>query len=152
MDVDSIFGLFGFEKNHDKNLNKTKEELNSFKESPQFKVGMFKKMIWNGKNFKNQILDFLKKAEEFTGLEGDVGEAGDYMMYTRSYFWIQECDLENEEWTDALDHYIDDEFITCIKLCIKYFEEIEEFEKCAFLKNIQNYTEKQNFLNKLKET
>ena len=72
--------------------------------------------------------------------------------FTRSYFWIQECNLDNEEWTDALDHYIDDEFITCIKLCIKYFEEIEEFEKCAFLKKIQNYTEKQDFLNKLKET
>jgi len=152
MNIDNIFGLFGFEKNHDKNLDKTFDELNSFKDSPQFKVGMFKKMIWNGRSFKDQVLTFLKKSDEFIELEGDVGEAGDYMMYTRSYFWIQECDLKDEEWTDALDHYIDDEFITCIKLCIKYFEEIEEFEKCAFLKNIQNYTEKQDFLNKLKET
>tara|TARA_R110000851_G_scaffold187705_3_gene337620 strand:- start:2868 stop:3326 length:459 start_codon:yes stop_codon:yes gene_type:complete len=151
MDVDSIFGLFGFEKNHDKNLNKTKEELNSFKESPQFKIGMFKKMIWNGRSFKDQVLKFLKKSEEFIELESDVGEAGDYMMYTRSYFWVQECNLEDEEWQDAIEYYIDEEFIVCIKLCIKYFEEIEEFEKCAFLKKIQTYTEKQNFLNQLKD-
>lgn len=152
MDIDNIFGLFGFDKNHGKKENKTIDELNSFKDSPQFKVGMFKKMIWNGRSFKDQIFNFLKKSDEFIELESDVGEAGDYMMYTRSYFWIQECNLDDEEWTDALDHYIDDEFITCIKLCIKYFEEIEEFEKCAFLKKIQNYTEKQDFLNKLKET
>ena len=151
MNIDNIFGLFGFEKNHDKNLNKTKEEVNSFKESPQFKVGMFKKMIWNGRSFKDQVLKFLKKSEEFTELESDVGEAGDYMMYTRSYFWVQECNLKDEEWQDAIEYYIDEEFIVCIKLCIKYFEEIEEFEKCAFLKKIQTYTEKQNFLNQLKD-
>ena len=73
------------------------------------------------------------------------------MMYTRSYFWVQECNLEDEEWQDAIEYYIDEEFIVCIKLCIKYFEEIEEFEKCAFLKELQTYTEKQNFLNQLKD-
>lgn len=152
MDIDNIFGLFGFEKDHDKNTKKTLDKLDSFKESPQFKTGMFKKLIWNGRSFKDQVLKFIKKSEEFIELDGDVGEAGDYMMYTRSYFWIQECNLEDEEWQDAIEYYIDEEFIVCIKLCIKYFEEIEEFEKCAFLKKIQNYTEKQDFLNKLKET
>ena len=43
MDIDNIFGLFGFDKNHGKKENKTIDELNSFKDSPQFKVGMFKK-------------------------------------------------------------------------------------------------------------
>tara|TARA_R110002020_G_scaffold26793_5_gene86640 strand:- start:743 stop:1201 length:459 start_codon:yes stop_codon:yes gene_type:complete len=152
MDIDNVFGLFGFGK--DKNENKKIEtnHLDEFRDTPQFKVGMFKKMIWNGRYFKDQVLNFLKKADEFVELEGEVGEAGDYMMYTRSYFWIQECDLEKKEWTSALDYFLDDEFITCIKLCIKYFEEIEEYEKCAFLKKIQNYIEKQDFLNKLKET
>ena len=83
MDIDNIFGLFGFDKNHGKKENKTIDELNSFKDSPQFKVGMFKKMIWNGRSFKDQIFNFLKKSDEFIELESDVGEAGDYMMYTR---------------------------------------------------------------------
>lgn len=152
MDIDNVFGLFGFGKGKGQNRKPEIDYFEDFKDTPQFKVGMFKKMIWNGRSFKDQVLNFLKKADEFIELEGDIGEAGDYMMYTRSYFWIQECDLKKDEWTDALNHYLDDEFITCIKLCIKYFEEVEEYEKCAFLKNIQNYIEKQEILNKLKET
>ena len=41
--------------------------------------------------------------------------------------------------------------VTSLKLCIKYFEEIEEFEKCAFLKRIQDYIEKTVLLEKLRE-
>jgi len=113
---------------------------------------MFKKMIWNGRVFRDQVLDFLKKAEIDMEIGNDLDEAGDYMMHTRAYYWIQDCNLQDKEWKKALNHYIDDEFVVCFKLCIKYFEEIEEFEKCAFLKKIQTYIEKQEILNKLKET
>lgn len=149
MDINSIFSLFG---SNDKEDKEDKKDLEAFKDSPLFKVGMFKKMIWNGKSFRDQVLDFLKKSDEFIELESNVGEAGDYMMHTRAYYWVQDCNLQDEEWKKALNHYIDDEFIVCFKLCIKYFEEIEEFEKCAFLKKIQTYIEKQEVLNKLKET
>jgi len=152
MDIENVFGLFGFGKDKNKNKKPETDYLTEFKDTPQFKVEMFYKMVWNGKSFKNQVLNFLKKSDEFIELEGEVGEAGDYMMYTRAYFWIQECNLEDKEWKDAIKYYTDDEFIVCIKLCIKYFEEVEEFEKCAFLKKIQIYIEKQEVLNKLKET
>ena len=152
MDIDNVFGLFGFGKDKNRNPKPEVDYLEEFRNTPQFKTGMFKKMIWNGKSFKDQVLNFLKKADEFIELEGDVEEAGDYMMYTRAYYWIQECNLQDEDWKNALIYYLDDEFITCIKLCIKYFEEIEEYEKCAFLKNIQTFLEKEEILNKLKET
>jgi hypothetical protein len=72
-------------------------------------------------------------------------------MYTRAYYWIQECNLQDKEWEEALIYYHDKELINCLKLSIKYYEEIEEFEKCAFLKKIQNFLEKQDLLDKLKE-
>ena len=146
MNINNIFSLFGSNDKEDK------EDLESFKDSSLFKVGMFKKMIWNGRVFRDQVLDFLKKAEIDMEIGNDLDEAGDYMMHTRAYYWIQDCNLQDEEWKKALNHYIDDEFVVCFKLCIKYFEEIEEFEKCAFLKKIQTYIEKQEILNKLKET
>lgn len=149
MNIDNIFSLFGFEKNSE---DKIQNDLDSFKDTPIFKVGMFKKMIWNGINFRKQLLDFLKKTEaELDIVDEGLDEAGDYMMYTRAYFWIQECNLQNKEWEKALVNYIDEEFIMCFKLCIKYYEELEEFEKCAFLKKIQDYIEIKKELDPLKE-
>lgn len=148
MDIDNIFGLFGFNKNND---NKDQEDLELFRNTPLFKAGMFKKMIFNGINFRTQIVKFFHKADPDIEMEG-MEEAGDYMMYTRAYFWIEKCNLEDEEWQHALEYYSDDEMITSLKLCIKYFEEIEEFEKCAFLKKIQDYIEKTVLLEKLRET
>ncbi len=148
MDIDNIFGLFGFNKNYKK---EDQEELDLFKDTPLFKVGMFKKMIWNGLNFRKQIVQFFHKAEPEIGGKG-IEEAGDYMMYTRAFFWIEQCNLEDNDWQIALEHYSDDKLIVSLKLCIKYFEEIEEFEKCAFLKRIQDYIEKTVLLENLKET
>ncbi len=149
MNIDNIFSLFGFEKNSE---DKIQDDLDNFKDTPIFKVGMFKKMVWNGVSFRKQLLDFLRKTEDKLDIvDGGLDEAGDYMMYTRAFFWIQECDLNNKEWEKALINYIDEEFITCFKLCIKYYEELEEFEKCAFLKKIQDYIEIKKELDPLKE-
>jgi len=151
MDIDNVFGLFGFGK--DKNENKKLENnLEEFKNTPQFKVGMFYKMVWNGNNFRDQIFSFFGNSNLEKDFTLGLDEASDYMMYTRAYYWIQECNLQDKEWEDALIYYLDRELINCLKLSIKYYEEIEEFEKCAFLKKIQIFLEKQEFLDKLKET
>ena len=152
MDVDNIFGLFGFNKNNDNEVSQSQEETDLFKSTPIFKVGMFKKLIWNGMNFRDQVIEFLQKSNsELEVIDGDLGSVGDMMMHTRAYIWIQGCNLEDNEWEDALNHYNDDELIVCFKLIIKYFEEIEEFEKCAYLKKIQTFVEKQNVLNLIKK-
>ena len=71
------------------------------------------------------------------------------------FFWIQDCNLKKEEWRNAIEYYSGDfghiELVTCLKLAIKHFEELEEFERCAFLKNIQDYTEKYLLLKSMKE-
>ena len=123
MDLDNIFGLFGFNKDNDNSKEESYlKEIEEYKSTPKYKVGMF------------------------------------YKMYTRAYYWIQECDIKKDEWKEALQHYLKQEgfenkeceknsFINCFILSIKYFEEIEEFEKCAFLKNIQDYLKKEYILN-----
>ena len=69
-------------------------------------------------------------------------DAGEYMMYTRAYYWIQSCKVRNKEWKIALSNYASDEFLVAVKLSINYFESTEEYEKCAFLKKIQDFIEK----------
>jgi len=148
MDIDNIFGLFGFEKNSKREIQ---DDLDAFKDTPIFKVGMFKKLIWNGVNFRKQLIQFLKKTDSKHDIVDEgLNEAGDYMMYTRAYYWIKDCNIKDKEWKKALVNYIDEEFVLCFKLCIKYYEELEEYEKCAFLKSIQDYIEEKKLLNSLK--
>ena len=150
MDVDNVFGLFGFGKDKNKS-KKIENDIEEFRNTPQFKVGMFYKMIWNGNNFRDQIFSFFGNSNLEKDFTLGLDEASDYIMYTRAYYWIQECNLQDKEWEEALIYYLDKELINCLKLSIKYYEEIEEFEKCAFLKKIQTFLEKQEFLKTLKE-
>ena len=149
MGLGGIFALFGFSDDEDLD-KKTKKDLDDFKQTPHFRVGMFTKMILNGVNFKKQVVGFFSKADKDLDLDG-ISEAGDFMMYNRAWFWISECSTRKKDWKEALIHNSTPEMVFCLKSTIKYFEEIEEYEKCAFLKKIQDFVEKEIFKASLKE-
>jgi hypothetical protein len=140
MSLTSIFALFGFSDEEGKS-NKLEKDFLAYKETPHFKLGMFNKLIMNGTTFKTQILKFFAKSDPELDTNG-IDDAGEYMMYTRAYFWIQECKIRSKFWNKALKEYSNDEFLYSVKLCIHYFESIEEYEKCAHLKRIQDFVEK----------
>lgn len=139
MSLISIFSLFGEENNPEN--RKLEEELKEYKETPHFKLGMFNKLIINGVFFKRQILSFFSKSDPKLDIE-EIDTAGEYMMYTRAYFWIEGCNLRSKTWREALKVYSEEEFLCSIKLCMNYFEGIEEYEKCAHLKKIQDFIKK----------
>ena len=72
----------------------------------------------------------------------DIDEAGDFMMYNRAWYWISECSTRKKEWKLALQNNSSDEFIRCLEIVLRYFERMEDFEKCAFLKKIQDFVKK----------
>jgi len=142
MSIDGIFAMFGFpEDGTSKETGKLLEDISEYKDSPHFKLGMFKKLIMNGTVFKKQVLKFFSKSDPELDMKG-VDDAGEYMMYTRAYYWIQSCKVRNKEWKLALSNYASDELLVAVKLSINYFESTEEYEKCAFLKKIQDFIEK----------
>jgi len=142
MSIKGIFGLFGLpEDGGDMGENNDySSSLDVFKDTPHFKVGMFCKMIKNGKNFTKQLLGFFKTSNDPIDLSG-VDEASEIMMYNRAFSWIQGCDLEDDHWKLALHEHKDKGLVECLVGSIKYFESIEEYETCAFLKKLQNCTE-----------
>jgi len=142
MSLTSIFALFGFpEDNEDGKSSKLEKDFLAYKETPHFKLGMFHKLIMNGTVFKKQILKFFFKSDP--GLDNDgIDDAGEYMMYTRAYYWVQDCKVKSKFWNSALKEYADEEFLCSVKLSIHYFESIEDYEKCAHLKKIQDFVEK----------
>lgn len=141
MALDNIFSLFGFPDKDDEERKKLEADLDVFKETPHFKLGMFHKLIMNGSLFSKQVVKFFAKSDPELDVKG-IDQAGEYMMYTRAWFWIEQVKLRRKEWKEALKQYSSEEFIVSIKLSINYFEGTEEYEKCAHLKKIQDFVEK----------
>ena len=140
MSLKGIFGLFGTPEDDDKFKKEIDESLDVFKETPYFKVGMFCKMIKNGSNFTKQLLNFFKTSNDHIDMSG-VDEASEIMMYNRALSWIQECNLEDDNWKLAFHDHKEKNVLDCIKKSIKYYEKMEEYETCAFLKEIQDCVE-----------
>jgi hypothetical protein len=141
MALDNIFSLFGFPDKDDEDRKKIEAELDVFKETPHFKLGMFHKLIMNGSLFSKQVIKFFAKADPGLDVKG-IDQAGEYMMFTRAWFWIEQVQIRKKEWKEALKQYASEEFAISIKLSINYFESTEEYEKCAHLKKIQDFVEK----------
>jgi hypothetical protein len=141
MALDNIFTLFGFPGKDDEERKKLEAELDIFKETPHFKLGMFHKLIMNGSLFSKQVIKFFAKADPGLDIKG-IDQAGEYMMFIRAWFWIEQVKLRKKEWKEALKQYASEEFVISIKLSINYFESTEEYEKCAHLKKIQDFVEK----------
>ena len=134
MDINKIFGLF----NDNSGRDKINENLEDFKKTPYFKIGMFKKLVMNGINFKIKVVSFFSRADEdFNTNEIDL--AGEFMIYTRAWFWIEQIDWNDPEWVEDIKRSSDENFLVAVKLTIHYFEEQEEYEKCAFLKKLQDF-------------
>ena len=140
MDKEKIFGLF--DKDFDESLQK---DLGDYKKSFHFKIGMFIKVVIYGDKWKNSVVSMFSKADVDFDVE-DIDSIGDMMLYTRAWYWINQFDFDDKECLDDLKLFLDkdrdtynssDLFISLMRT-IKYFEKIEEFEKCAFLVKIRD--------------
>jgi hypothetical protein len=141
MALDNIFALFNFPDENNEDRKKLESELEVFKETPYFKLGMFHKLIMNGNIFSKQVVKFFAKSDPALDLKG-IDLAGEYMMYTRAWFWVEQVKFRKKEWKEAIKQYASDDFLISIKLSINYFEGTEEYEKCAHLKKIQDLVQK----------
>lgn len=134
VDVNKIFGLFNNEE--PESLNEKAEmadTLLNYKEHPLFWVGMFKKLIHNHKTFNHKVINFFSKMDEELDLY-DVEQAGEFVVYNRAWFWISKVDPQDRKHQEAIVHYTDEFLETYLKFTISYFQEFEEYEKCAHLK------------------
>jgi hypothetical protein len=138
MDLNKFFELFGSGSEE----TKAKKEVESFKKTPSFKVAMFIKLVTNGMNFRKQVVNFFSKTS-FKGEDiTDIDLTGEFMIYNRGWYWISQIDWDDQRWMEALKDSKGDELLVALKLSIHYFEECEEYEKCAVLKKIQDFVEK----------
>ena len=144
VDVNKIFGLFGGEDKNSKHDSDSNQDmsylLEDYKQHPMFWVGMFKKLIYNHKVFNAKVLNSFKDLDGELDMN-DVENAGEFIMYNRAWYWINKIDIKETLHQNALTHYADEILLTYTKVVILYFQELEEYEKCAHLKKIQDFLE-----------
>jgi hypothetical protein len=136
VDINKIFGLFNNEEPESlREKAEMTDTLLNYKEHPLFWVGMFKKLIHNHKTLEHKILDFFSNMDEELDLY-DVEQAGEFVVYNRAWFWISKIDPQDRKHQESIIHYTDEFLETYLKFTISYFQEFEEYEKCAHLKKI----------------
>ena len=114
-------------------LTKMEEEIDEWKDTPRYKMGMFVKLIVNGTIFRKQLSNMFEGKNKI-----NIGDAGEFIMYNRAWYWIKDFSLKDEDWVDSVNHYEEDEIIRACELTISYFENLEEYEKCSLLLSIKN--------------
>jgi len=140
MDKEKIFGLF--DKHFDDGVN---AEVELYKKTFRFKIEMFIKIVIYGEKWKSTVVNIFSKADSDLNVE-EIDEAGDFMLYTRAWFWIEQFDFNNDDCLEDLrsithtdkDSFNGSDLFISLMRAIKYFEKIEEFEKCAFLVKIRD--------------
>ena len=132
INLNNIFELFSFNED----LEGVNEELYSdLTSNPIYWVGMYNKIILNHVSFAKRIKKFLEDINHPLD-ESDVKDAGEYMVYHRAWSYISNIDINDKSHELHINKYKDKSLIITLSSGIKFFEKFEDYEKCAFLKNI----------------
>ena len=138
MNINHIFNLFGGDPKKYTEETPTTINMADFEKTPTYKVGMFKKIILNQHVFQKKLINMFKTPKDDFGMDG-MDEVGEYIAHHRAWSYIKDCEIDNEIWQGSLTIQHDDYLDTSLKLSVSFFEEREEYEKCAFLVKIQKY-------------
>jgi hypothetical protein len=137
MDPKLVFGLF--QDPEDKSEVKVKEIVD-FSDHPYIFIGMFTRIIFRGDVLNDQVLRF------FTEINKDIDkvnleQVNKNLIFNRAYSYLKQLDLQNSFHVDTLLEKADDNFLQASTLALDHFLELEEYEKCSFIKNIIDFVE-----------
>ena len=138
IDKDKVFDLFSKEMEND-NLS-----IDDLMKDPLSKIGMFVKLIQNHEIFHKKLNQFLSKENPKYDIE-QTKNASMFTVYNRAWFYINQINLTDKNHLDAVLDFKKEPFLSILEKVLQYFENIEEYEKCAKLltlkklkRNIQN--------------
>ena len=109
----------------------------NMRESPILWLGMFKKIVINHVTFIKQIRDFFENEEVGMNVD-ELDTAGEYVIFHRAWYYISNIDMDNKVDQDAIKLTADDDLLSATKTVLRFFESIEDYEKCSFIKRIQD--------------
>lgn len=135
MDINKIFNLF---ESSSEVKSESDNVLINIKDTPIYWIGMFKKLIQNNKVFTSQIVGFFDKLSPEMDVE-EIKKCGDRLAYDRAWYYISKIDISNKMHKDAISLNVDKQLKKALEQSILFFQEYEEYEKCAFIKKIYDF-------------
>jgi hypothetical protein len=95
IDPEKIFNLFS-QIDEGETSQKVVGQLMKVQDSPAFKLGMFKKIIFNHLSFNDSLINLVKRVDEDFDVD-DVKNASEYIIYTKAWEFIVDFDLKDTE-------------------------------------------------------
>jgi hypothetical protein len=136
--INKIFDLFSQESEGDSEEEKRQEQiLVDFRNHPVYSVLMFKKMILNHIHNRKMIIVLMKQSDPKLN-EENILKMGDSICFNKALDYLASLDLNNELVNKSFKEQADKDLLFTVNKAIEYFENLENYEQCAFLKQVQN--------------
>lgn len=129
IDPEKLFSTFELSENEE-------PLIADLQKTQAFKLGMFKKIIWNQKNMESRMDKFIEMMPEIAEKIDFSEDAGEFVTHTRAWTYLKDFKPKSTQGKDALRLFSDDYTKTACKLAIHFWEEKEHYEKCAHIKSI----------------
>jgi hypothetical protein len=132
MNINNIFRAFDEDFEDEET-----EMLIDFSEHPFYWIGGFNKIIGNHTFFSKYTSKVFKNISPELNID-DVEKAGEHLMFDKAWGYIKNINLDNPFHIECIGKKASVEFLSNLNIAMAFYEPLEEYEKCALLKNIEN--------------
>ena len=136
MDPNSIFSLFDSEPENRE--VEPEKEIKDLPNHPYVLLGLFTRMVLRGEEAIHNSVDFLKALNPDIDLES-IREINRYMLYLSGFNYLSKLSLEDPFHQDILLEKAGADFLTACQKSIQFFQEREDYEKCALIKKYNDF-------------
>lgn len=143
MDINKIFGAFDSSSKDDGwgsgyGMGYTPSPRQIDENHPRYFIKMFQKLILNYTGYSDKIIDFFGQADPDLDI-GEVKRAGENMLYGRAYNYLINIDVQDEYHVRILFEEANSKLEEAMQKTLFFFENEEEYEKCAVLKRYLDF-------------
>ena len=139
MDINKIFGTFG-SSSRDEDGFEHPSFLYTYKSDeenhPRYFIRMFVKLILNYTSYSKQLSKIFTSPD--VNLQ-EVQDAGEWMLYDRAFYYLKSVDLHDKYHIKILFEEANPKLEEALTKSLKFFEQEEEYEKCAVLKKYLDF-------------
>ena len=143
MDINKIFGAFNSSSKDDSwgdsyGMAYTPSVRQIDENHPRYFIKMFQKLIINYTGYSDKIIDFFGQADPDLDIR-EVKRAGENMLYGRAYNYLINIDIQDEYHVRILFEEANSKLEEAMQKTLSFFENEEEYEKCAILKRYLDF-------------
>jgi len=138
MNPDTVFSLFDSEpENQGENPEK---EIINLSEHPYVLMGLFTRMILRGEDSIQNTIEFLKVVNMDSHFDFESNASlSRYMLYIAGFKHLSKLSLEDPFHQEVLLEKAGEDFLTACGKAIQFFQDREEYEKCALIKKFSDF-------------